>query len=288
MWLLPLIAFFIFGSISYLLRRYLAQHIHHESKLINLVFYVVFLLPAGIVGGLFLANGNLVPSISAVLALVAASLLWPLYYLASFRAAKDLDAGVLSMLADTSVIVTMVVSFFVFHERLSVLQIVGVFCLIFSGAVAAWPDIKWHMRLRGGGLAAAVVATVLLGLGVVIDKVAYSTAGLGQYLLYSWPLQALWMMIIARKDIKRIPKFLSKDNAYRSLVLLHGAVGTVRSLAFGLAILLSASVTAMNAASNFLSIAIIVAAYFVLKEREHLVYKFAGALLGLTGLYILA
>jgi drug/metabolite transporter (DMT)-like permease len=286
-WFIPLIFFFVFGTASFLLRRYLAQRIPEDNTLTNLVFYVLFLLPAALLAGWLLPHGSLVPPPDVLFILVLASLVWPFYFLASFRAAKDIDAGVLSLLTDMSAVVTLVLAYIVLGERLALPQVIGVVCLIGSGAVAMWPDLRRSHTVKLLGIEMALVSLVLLGVGVVIDKIALQRAEIGTYLLYTWGLQAVWMAFISRKDIKRLPRFLSRHNPLRGKVLAYGAVGVLRSLAFSLALLFAVSPTTMNAGSNFLSITVIVAAFIFLGERSHIGYKLAGAVVGLLGLFLI-
>lgn len=288
MWLIPLGFFFVFGTISFLLRRYLAQKLPHDNRLVNLVFYVVFLLPAGIALGLFFPHKHLIPSPEAAILLLAASLVWPIYFMASFRAAKDMDAGVLSMITDASAIVTLLVAYVVMHERLGIPQIIGVLCLVASGTITIWPTIGEHGRTKTSGIWESLLVVSTMGIGVVIDKLAMQKAGLSLYFLYAWSLQAIWMALIAYRDWERLSRFMSRKNNYREAVLVYGAVGVLRSLVFTLALVLSVSPTIMTAGTNFLSITVIAAAYIFLRERQHLSYKIAGAIVGLVGLFFIS
>ncbi|MBP9667224.1 DMT family transporter [Candidatus Saccharibacteria bacterium] len=285
-WLVPLSFFFVFGTASFLLRRYLAQRIPQDNALINLVFYVVFLLPVALVLGLSLPH-TFFPGWNAVWLLLAVSAVWPLYFMATFRASKDLDAGILSMITDMSAFVTLAISYMVIDERLGLAQLGGVVLLAISGLLAVWPDIRSKQHAKLGGILIALMAMVIIGFATFIEKIALNTVQLGTYFLYGWGLQAIWMIIFSYKDIRRVPAFLRRKK-YRNAIFGYGIFGILRSVSFALALLLVASPTVMNAGSNFLTVTVLIAAYVILHEKENLGYKIAGALCGLAGLTLLA
>lgn len=286
MWLIPLTVFFVAGTASNLLRRHLAQKEHLSPNLINLVFYVGFILPGGIVLGLLLPH-TFTPDLQTLGLLVFCSLIWPAYFVLAFKSNKHIDASVFSMIADLSPIVTAMIAYFLFTERLTSLQIVGVLALILSGVIAMYPDITSKVKVRIFGIQIALVCMLLLGVGVAVEKLVYDVAGIGTYFLFCWTLQVFWMVIIARKEISQLPA-LFNDKRERVLVLFHGLAGLLRSASFAFALLLSTSASLMNAASNFLTACILVGAYFILREKNNLRFKIAGSAVGLIGLLLVS
>lgn len=286
MWLIPLAVFFVAGAASNLLRRHLAQKEHLSPNLINLVFYVGFILPGGIIIGLSLPH-TFTPDLQTLGLLVFCSLIWPAYFLLAFKANKHIDASVFSMIADLSPIVTAMIAYFLFTERLTSLQIVGVLALILSGVIAMYPDITSKVKIRILGIQIALVCMLLLGVGVAVEKLVYDVAGIGTYFLFCWTLQVLWMVIIARKEIHNLSS-LFVDKRERTYVLLHGLSGLLRSASFAIALLLSTSASLMNAASNFLTACILISAYFILGEKSNLQFKIAGSAVGLIGLFFVS
>ena len=165
------------------------------------------------------------------------------------------------------------------------MQLVGVLALILSGVIAMYPDITSKVKVRILGIQIALVCMLLLGVGFAVEKQVYDVAGIGTYFLFCWTLQVLWMVIIARKEIHLLPELFA-DKRERMLVLLHGFAGLLRSASFAFALLLSTSASLMNAASNFLTACILIAAYFILGEKSNLRFKIAGSAVGLVGLFL--
>ncbi len=286
MWLIPLAVFFIAGTASNLLRRHLAQKEHLSPNLINLVFYVGFILPGAFILGLSLPH-TFTPDLQTLGLLVFCSLIWPVYFLLAFKSNKHIDASVFSMIADLSPIITAMIAYFMFTERLTSLQLIGVLALILSGVIAMYPDIISKVKVRVFGVQIALICMLLLGVGVAVEKLVYDVAGIGTYFLFCWTLQVVWMLIIARKEIHNLPSVFA-DKKERTLVLLHGVTGLLRSASFALALLLSTSASLMNAASNFLTACILVTAYFILGEKNNLRFKIAGSTVGLIGLFLVS
>lgn len=286
MWLLGILGFLFFGTISYLCRRYLGQHMPASNHHVNLVFYLFFLLPASFLLWAFLPH-DVIPSTEVVLLLIVTGLIWPIYYLLTYRASKDIDASVFSIMLDTSTVITALVAFVFLTERLHSPQILGVILLMTSGAVAIWPDLHRRSRSNRKGLLAGTVCVVLLGIGIVLDKVALTEAELGTYFLYSWGLQSLFMVILSFKHIRSFPRFL-RSASHRGLVFLNGGSGLLRSLSLTFAILVASSPSVVNAASSLISTTVLIAAYFVLNERRHLRYKIGGASIGFLGLILVS
>lgn len=286
MWLIGIIGFFVFGTTASLCRRYLGEKVPGSNHHVNLVFYLFFLLPAAILLWFFLPHST-VPSVNTIMLLVATSLIWPVYFLLSYRASHDIDASVYSMMLDSSTVITVLTAYVVLQERLQPYQLVGIVALIASGIVAVWPDLRKRSRSNRLGIIAALASVALLGFGIVVDKLALNASELGTYFLYSWGIQTIFIVLISYKYLKSFPAFL-KHSPQMRLVYLYGGSGVLRSLSFSMAIFLAASPSLVNAASAFVTTTILLAAYWVLRERDNMSYKIAGAVLGLAGLLIVA
>ena len=151
--------------------------------------------------------------------------------------------------------------------------------------MAIWPDLHRRSHTNRAGIAIGLLSVFLLGIGLVIDKLALSAAELGTYFIYSWGLQALFMTILSAKYLSSFPKFL-RTTPHKKQVFLHGGAGVLRSLSLTMAMLLGSSPSIVGAASNLLTVSVLIAAYFFLHERSHLQYKTAGVVIGLVGLFL--
>jgi drug/metabolite transporter (DMT)-like permease len=50
---------------------------------------------------------------------------------------------------------------------------------------------------------------------------------------------------------------------------------------------MSGSASIISAATDFLSVTVVIAAYIFLKERQHMVYKLIAVVIGITGLFLI-
>ncbi len=285
MWQLFLIFYFIFGTTSYLLRRILAQKLGGYNKLINASFFVFFLLPAiFILTPLFPHNVHV--GITNILLLLAGSLIFPLANIIAFRANKDVEVGIFTILNNVSPVFTITFATLFLHERLTGPQLVGAGILILSGAIAAFSLVKRVGKASLYGISLCLISALLLGISITYERFMFTRVDFGAYLIYGWGSQVIWSTLLAYKDLSKLPKLFSKELGARKIVLLWGAANILKSVSFILA-LKSSSASLMSTSSNFMTVTVVIGAYFFLKERKHLVYKVVAIILGTCGLLLI-
>src|SRR3990167_8928576 len=108
MWQLLIVFYFIFGVVSYILRRVLAQKLGDHNRLINAIFFVFFLLPTTIILSFFFPH-NLNVGAFNLLLLFVGSLIWPIAALVAFRANKEVDVGIFSIINNLSPVFTLII-----------------------------------------------------------------------------------------------------------------------------------------------------------------------------------
>lgn len=285
MWQLLLVLYFLFGTISYILRKRLADQMSGYNRLINTVFYVCFLLPAALLLSLVFPH-NLNVGTTNVLFLLIGSLIWPLFYIVSFRANKEVDVSIFTIISNISPVFTLIVAYPFLKERLTLLQLAGILLLIFSGILAAVSQLKTHFTVNRKGIFICLLSALILGVAVAYERFMLTRVDFGAYLIYGWGAQISWSVILTTKDFKNVPKLFHKIQIQR-IVLAWGAASALRSVTFILALKLS-SASLISAASDFLSVTILLAAYLYLRERQHLLYKWVAAFVGVIGLLLTA
>lgn len=283
MWQLLLVFYFIFGAASYLLRRVLAQKFSEHNRLINAVFFCFFLLPAGLILSLFFPRNLNIGLLNYVL-LLGGSVIWPLFNLTAFKANQTVDVGIYTVINNLSPIFTLMVALPFLGERLSGQQFVGVFMLILSGIIVAYPNIRKNSKADFQGLMFCVLSAALLGIAVAYERFMLNRVDFGTYLIFGWGAQVAWSAFYARKEWKLLPSLVKKAG-YKTL-LAYGTSSTLKSACFILALLISGSAAIIGAASDFMSVTVVIAAYIFLKERDHLGYKLSAAAIGIAGLLL--
>src|SRR6478609_3917549 len=97
MWQILIGFYFIFATTTYLQRRILAQKFPDYSRLINLVFFVFYIFPAGIILSFFFPH-NLSIGLVNFAILLGGSFIWPLLNIVAFKANKDVDVGIFTII----------------------------------------------------------------------------------------------------------------------------------------------------------------------------------------------
>lgn len=286
MWQLLILFYFILGSGSYLLRRVLAQRFDKDNRLVNAVFFVFFLLPAIIILSFFFPH-NLNVGLLNLILLLGGSVIWPLFNLAAFRANREVDVGIFTIISNLSPLFTLVVAIPFLHEHLSGMQYLGIAFLILSGVLAVSTQYDKRARFKLNGVLMCLLSAAILGFAIAYESFMLARVDFGAYLIYGWGAQVAWMAIITGKELKKLPG-LFKDKKTKIVLLLWGATSVFKSISFILALKISKSASLISAATDFLSVVVVITAYLFLKEKEHMLYKWLGAGIGIIGLILIA
>ena len=285
MWAALIILYFIFGAASYVLRRELAQKLPEHNRVINVIFFVIFLLPTGIILSFFFPHDLNVGTMNLAF-LLGGSIIWPIFYIIAFNANKEVDAGIFAIIGNVSPIFTVGIALLFLHESLSVHQSLGIGLLILSGTLAATSQLHMSRSASINGILLCLLAASVSGVAIAYERFMLTRVDFGAYLIYGWGAQIAWSVILAHRELKNLPTILSAKDT-RQTLLAWGASSTLRSVAFIIALNIS-SASLVSGASDFMSVAVVIAAYFYLKEREHLLYKSIAAAIGIAGLLLIA
>lgn len=283
-WQLLLIGYLLLGTASYLWRRQLAKTFAKANRLVNAFFFVAVLYPIGLLVAAFTTPDLSIGWASFFMLLVGGAL-FPFVNLLVYRANRDMDAGLFTIISDLIPVVSIAGGWLLLHEGLTGQQLIGVAIILVAALLVTLPQLKHHMRNNPRALACAVTAVVLLGLGFVYERYMLTRMDFGAYIVIGWGLQMVWGVLFAlpeRKSYKILfdPKIQGKLWAY-------SLSSTFRGLCIVGALYLSGNVSVVMASASFLTVLVVVAAYFILKEREWLWLKLGAASLGVVGLLLI-
>lgn len=283
-WQLLITGYLILGTASYLLRRKLATTLKQHNRLINGFFFIVVLYPLGLIVA-SLSNPNLSIGWQNLLILLIGSGVFPLINLLSFRASKDVDAGLYTILNNLTPIITILAASILLNETLNSQQQLGAAIIISSTFLATVPRLRHRSTSGSSGLAFALLSVSLLGLAIVFERWMLTRIDFGAYLVFGWGAQTLWMTITAWPERRNIKILKDRSNFWP--VLGYGLTNAFKGLCFVGALKLSANVSLVGASASFMAVLVVLSAYFVLKEKEWLWFKIGAAVLGTVGLIIL-
>lgn len=274
----------VLGTAAYLLRRSLAKRISEHNKLINGFFFLCVLYPLGLIVAAF-TSPNLNVGWLNLFFLLVGSGMFPLIMVMAFRASKDIDAGLYTILNNITPIITIVAASLLIHETLNGRQMVGAAVIISSAFLATLPRLNHHRKNSSTGLLFALASVSLLGLAIVYERWMLTRVDYGAYLILGWGAQTLWMVAMAWPERQYIHLLKTKDNLNK--VLGYGLTNAFKGLAFVSALRVSGNASLVGAFSSFMAVLVVISAYFVLKENEYLGIKAASAVVGAGGLIIL-
>lgn len=284
MWQLSLFFYFVLGVVGNLMRRVLAQKFSHYNRLISGVFYLFFLLPAAIVMGLTHPHDLHIGGAN-VAYLLTGSLIWPLYNLSAFRANKDVDVAIFSIISNLSPLATLAIAIPFLGEHLNTRQYAGILVLILSAMIAVQPKLRGHHRANVNGILWCLLTTTILGVAIAYERFMLNRIDFGSYIIIGWSSQIAWMVALTGKEWRYLPDMVRQ--AGFKTILAYGSSGALRSCAFILALLWSGSASLISGATDFLTVLLVVAAYFVIHERDHILQKAVASIVGVAGLLML-
>ena len=267
------------------MRRFLATTLKRYNRLINGFFLVAVLYPVGLLAASF-TNPDLSIGWQNFIIILIASGVFPLIKLLAFRASRDVDAGLYTILSNIAPIITIVAAAIFLSESLNGWQQMGVAIVLTSALLASLLGVSRRSIKSSPGLVYALVSITLLGLAIVFERWMLTRVDFGAYLVFGWGAQALWMAIIAWPERRYIKIIKNKANFLP--ILGYGVANSLKGLCFLGALHLSGNASIVGVSSSFMAVLVVVAAYFVLKEREWLGYKTAVAVFGAIGLIILS
>ncbi|MCA9332507.1 EamA family transporter [Candidatus Saccharibacteria bacterium] len=285
MWQIFLLFYFVFGASSYLLRRVIAKRFPENNRLINATFFIFFLFPLGLVMSFFFPHNLNVGAVNLIL-LLGGSIIWPVFNITAYSANKHVDVGIYTVINNLSPVFTLAIALTFLDEKLTVAQCIGIFMLIFSGLIVALPQLISKNKADIEGILLCVLSTAILGVAVAYEKFMLGRVDFGTYLIFGWGAQIAWSVFLARRELHQLPK-LARDKNTKNVLFWYGATNSLKSASFISALKISGSASIIGAATDFMSVVVVVSAYFILKETSHIVFKISGAILGIVGLIII-
>jgi len=212
-------------------------------------------------------------------------LIFPVINLLAYRANKDVDAGLYTILNNLTPIITITTAWLLLNEGLSNRQLLGAAIIITSTFLASLPNLLNRSRTKTIGFVYALASVSLLGLAITFERYMLTRMDFGAYLVFGWGAQTLWMTILAWPERKNLN--LLRSSRVAKPIIGYGLTNTFKGLCFVGALRLSGNASLVSAFSSFMAVLVVLAAYFALKEKEWLAFKIVAAVIGAFGLIIL-
>lgn len=284
-WKLAILGFLALATISYVLRRILAQEMAEHNRLVNAVFFLGTLYPIGAAYALTL-DPRLDIGWANLGIIVAGSLVFPVVNILAFKANKDVDVGVYSIITNLMPVVTIITAWGLLGDVLTPKQLLGASIILFSSILIMLPHLSHRGRSSAKGMILAVISTVLLGFGIVFERFMLGRIDFGAYLIFGWGAQTLWMTLLAWKDRHNLPKLMGGGKWKK--IYAYTLSTTLRAMCFVTALRLVQNASLVSSAISFTAVLVVLAGYVYLKEKEWVWLKVVSAIIGTIGLIILS
>lgn len=275
-----------FGSVFFftannLLQRILASDSKHPRAM-AISFNVIAALIALLI---FVLTGSfkhfILPSApKAWIALMIACFCYGMFERGRFIAAKLIDASVLTTIFTISVLVAYIGSFFLYSESLTTYKLLGGTFII--GALFLVSLNKKTSKLSTKGIIIAVLISIMLGLGWMLDKLGAQFFNPATYNILVWtiPIVFIYFPHIKLDVIKTELRVASWK-----LFLLAGA--DVMGYFMQLKALEIAEATRVIPIVQTSTLFTVFFGIILLKERDHVLRKIIAGGMAITGAYLL-
>lgn len=211
-------------SVSVLLRRLLL----HQDKSDPIAYVIIFQGLVGVLTGIYaLIHGLHMPDLAKYwLPIIITILLYAAAHIVSTGAFQLVESSVFSVLFATAALWTMVAGFFLFSDRITVAQLIGVI-LVFA-SVAVLVERKGAWRLDRGTLL-GLLTGVLFGLATAGWAYVGKHTDVPTWTAMSFLGPAVVVLIARPKSVLKMKPFLSGMLFTRMLLL--GIIFSISSLA---------------------------------------------------------
>lgn len=283
-WQLLLTIYLLLNTAVYLFQRRLGQTLAEHKRLVTGFFFLAIHYPIGLLSASFLSPDLSIGWLNLFI-LFAVGWVFPAAIILSLKASKDVDAGHFTIISNITPIITILAATMLLDERLARHQLLGAAIIITSAFVITLPNLRHHARTKAPALIVASTVFILTGLTIVYESWMLARIGLGAYLVFGMGAQTFWMAVIAWPERKHLK--VLKNKKHFPKILGFALSSSIKGICFVSALKLSGNASIVSAFISFTSILVVIAAYFILKEKEWLWLKITAAFMGAAGLIIL-
>jgi drug/metabolite transporter (DMT)-like permease len=265
---------------AYIVRKELSVALPKYASTITQIIMGMNAL-SGVVVGLSL-GGTYKIGLQNFLLIVAISTIWPFYQRLSYFSNIKVEAGVFYLIQNTQVLYSAFFAYFIVDERLNVIEMLAMVLLIASSIIAKSTSVNQKQHFKY--IAIAFLVPVMYGFGTTLEKLSIDTITYGSYILIGFSMQFLFSLILKKPNLVEYKSLLNSKFKPKVAVyaVLYSAKGILLTASFATG---KASLT--NAVASFTGVLILIAAYFFLNEKEHMVKKLIATVIGVIGILII-
>ncbi len=278
-----LLVFVALTVVSELSRRKIAVDSFNKVSALNAVTYLVQ-IPIGLSILPFIEGESQVSwLIVAIVTLIGIAP--PLREYFMFKANRDVDAGTLAILLNLSVVVVVVLAAVLLDDYLNALELAAAL-LITASAMYVASLSSGGLNVTSSLLWALILLTALGALANLGEAWFFSKFSLAVYLLVGLIAQTFWAFVIAVLAGSDFQGLLDKDG--RRSIIAYVASRATKGVIFLSALAILESIATVRSIIAVAPVAITVASYYLLDEKDDFARKTLAALVACLGLVMFA
>lgn len=200
-WQLAIVLFFVSTTIGGILRRKFSKTTNHDAGLISFVQHGGVILPLGILWSLTQSvHFSFSSAVHFWIFTLCAAIAGVVFNILSFKSQKTVDAGQFAIIGNLSTPLVVLLSVLLLHESLSGYQLLGMMCILGGASVVIGSPKNTKAALQKH-VWYAVIAAVLTGVTIIVERYAIKASSVVVYILIGWLIQAVILAIFTRKKL---------------------------------------------------------------------------------------
>ncbi|NCU38696.1 hypothetical protein EOL96_06635 [Candidatus Saccharibacteria bacterium] len=285
LWLFAIAVEIILGTIIALRYRVLARNNPDEGLLATAIMYGLGVAPIGIVYALFFSGQTLVFTASTVAWTIFASILFAIGNVMIYRAYSKMDASLYAIINSSKYVIIVIVAAVLLGDTLEPGQLLGASMILASSVyISAISRKKQAKNTAIRYIVLAFVASAVVAFAQLSERVAVVAAPMSAYILLSWSLQALLLLVFVAPQLRQKGFHLSKQLT-RNLIVM-GILRGISGVCVVYAVAHTQNVSLVFSLIATMVVTISIASYIFLGERSFAKSRFMAAISATLGVIL--
>ena len=287
-WHISLLFFYVFAVLKSLGQRRYLRKTGLPSSVVAAMNYVLGIWPIALVVGFILPH-QVDWSWWLVLLLAVQGFAIGLYNKLAARAIKRMPISLFQTLNQSSTIFVIMGGSLLLGEFLTVPQLIGVAFIISASVLSAFAakSKSRAQHIQPGTIKLVVFAALLLSVGLVTEKAALGHMDNGAYYIFGLGSQALFISLIALKDMnKKVWKTISHSDIRNNVVV--GMLSVMAGISYLFTVSSADNISLIVSLNSFVLPLTALGSYWLLHEREDQKKLWGSIVLGMAGVFIMA
>ncbi len=205
------------------------------------------------------------------------------------RAIKRLPISLFQTLNQSGTIFVILGGWVLLGETLSMMQMIGVVFILAAAVLSAFAakSKKRAQPIQPGTVKLVIIAAIIMSVGLLTEKAALGHMDIGGYFIFGIGSQALFVTLIALKDMnKKVWKAVTRSDIRNNVVV--GMVGVLGGFSYLYTVSAADNIPLVVSLNSFVLPLTALGSYWLLREREDQKKLWGSIALGMIGVCIAA